>query len=261
VIVAGSQGQEGSSLMRAIYGEHKQLQIQKGDTVVFSADAIPGNEMYYYGAIDELCRNKVHVVYPALDHAIHRSGHASLPEQQHILNLIKPKFVMPIGGTDRHRYKFWELAAQPLGYHQEQVLLPVEGEVIGFAQGSPHSLEIMNLQPQIVDGLGVGDVGPIVLSDRLALGQSGIVVIVIPKKKDELQLDQIRVVSRGFIFMREATEVIEYMKEAVATILSKETRVLKDDEYERMVEKKLSRKLYQIIKREPLIVCEIVPIN
>lgn len=261
VIVAGSQGQEGSSLMRAVYGEHQILRISTNDSVIFSADAIPGNEMAYYGAIDELCRNKVHVVYPAINHGIHRSGHASRPEQQELIEAVKPQYVMPIGGNDRHRFKFWELAAKPLGLKPEQVLIPAEGEVLGIANGKPHVTETVTLQPQIVDGLGIGDVGPVVLSDRLALGQSGIVVVVIPKTNGELQVDQIDVVSRGFIFMREATEVIDYIKEATATIIAKETKALKDDDLERIIEKRLSRKLYRIIKREPMIVAEIVQVE
>lgn len=265
VIVAGSQGQEGSSLMRAVYGEHQILRIAQNDTVIFSADAIPGNEMQYYGAIDELCRNKVHVVYPAINHGIHRSGHASRPEQQELINAVRPRHIMPIGGNDRHRYKFWELAAQPLGFDARQVLIPLEGEVLGFSNGKPSVIETINLQPQIVDGLGIGDVGPVVLSDRLALGQSGIVVVVIPKTKGELQLDQINVVSRGFIFMREATEVIDYIKEATATIITnaseKSGKKPAEDDLERMIEKRLSRKLYQIIKREPMIVAEIVHVE
>ncbi|MDQ5951034.1 MAG: ribonuclease, partial [Patescibacteria group bacterium] len=116
VIVAGSQGQEGSSLMRAIYGEHPSLQIKPSDTVVFSADAIPGNEIAYFGAIDELCRNRVHVLYPDVEKRIHASGHASMPEQQDLLSWVKPDYVMPIGGADRHRFKFFEYVAKPLGF-------------------------------------------------------------------------------------------------------------------------------------------------
>lgn len=263
VLIAGSQGQEGSSLVRAVYGEHQMLRIESNDTVVFSADAIPGNEMQYFGAIDELSRNRVHVVYPAVNHAVHRSGHASLPEQVELLEAVKPQYVMPVGGNDRHRFKFWELAAQPNGFTADRVLMPNDGEVIGFEKGKPGVVDVLNLQPQIVDGLGVGDVGPIVLSDRLVLGQAGIVVIVIPKKKGELQIDQMTVVSRGFIFMREATEVVEYIKEAVATIATNESKKkkLKDDDLERMIEKRLARKLYQIIKREPMIVAEVVPVS
>lgn len=261
VIVAGSQGQEGSSLVRAVFGEHPILRIGQNDTVIFSADSIPGNEVYYYGAIDELSRNKIHVVYPSVRSDIHRSGHASQPEQEKMIDTVKAKYLMPVGGTDRHRFKFFEMAAVPRGYDGNTVLLPVEGEVVGFENGTARSLEKLTLQPQIVDGLGVGDVGPIVLSDRLVLGQAGMVVIIIPRQGDRLLLEKMNIVSRGFIFIKEATEVIEYIKEATSTIISKEQGKLKDDELERVIEKRIARKLYQIIKREPMIVAEIVKIG
>jgi ribonuclease J len=208
-----------------------------------------------------LSRNKIHVVYPSVRPDIHRSGHASQPEQEKLIDVVKPKYLMPVGGTDRHRFKFFEMAAQPLGYDANTVLLPVEGEVVGFENGSAKSLEKLTLQPQIVDGLGVGDVGPIVLSDRLVLGQAGMVVIIIPRQGDRLLLEKMDIVSRGFIFIKEATEVIEYIKEATSTIISKEHNKLKDDELERIIEKRIARKLYQIIKREPMIVAEIVKIG
>lgn len=260
VIVAGSQGQEGSSLVRAVFGEHPILRINQADTVIFSADAIPGNEVYYFGAIDELSRNKIHVIYPSVRPDIHRSGHASQPEQEKLIEVVKPKYLMPVGGSDRHRFKFFEMAAVPLGYDSNSVLLPVEGEVVGFENQTARSLDKLTLQPQIVDGLGVGDVGPIVLSDRLVLSQAGMVVIIIPRQGDRLLLEKMDIVSRGFIFIKEATEVIEYIKEATSTIVSKE-RGLKDDELERVIEKRIARKLYQIIKREPMIVAEIIKIG
>jgi len=260
VIVAGSQGQEGSSLVRAVFGEHPILRIGQNDTVIFAADSIPGNEVYYYGAIDELSRNKIHVVYPAVRPDIHHSGHASQPEQEKLLSIVKPKYVMPVGGTDRHRFKFYENIALPMGYNSTTVLMPGEGEVIGFQADTFKPLEKLTLQAQIVDGLGIGDVGPIVLSDRLVLSKAGMVVIIIPRRGDQLMLDKMDIVSRGFIFIKESTEVIEYIKEATADIVHKEKK-LKDDELERIIERRIARKLYQIIKREPMIVAEIVKIG
>lgn len=254
VIVAGSQGQEGSSLMRAIYGEHPILQIKPNDTVVFSADAIPGNEISYFGAIDELCRNKVHVVYPDVSPAIHASGHASRVEQQELLEAVQPEYVMPIGGADRHRFKFFEYVAEPSQYSSERVLLPDAGAVIGFDGQKVTTVETLELQPQIVDGLGIGDVGPVVLSDRRMLSQAGIVAIVIPRYKGQMMLDKIEVVSRGFIFMKQADEVVDFIKQTVAEIVSDQKKKLKDDELKRIIERRISRRLYKIIQREPMIV-------
>lgn len=254
VIVAGSQGQEGSSLMRAIYGEHQMLDIKPNDTVVFSADAIPGNEVAYFEAIDELARNKIHVLYPSIMPGLHSSGHASMPEQQTILGWVRPQYVMPVGGADRHRYKFFEMVAKPLGFTEQQVLIPESGEILGFQNGTVHSIDTLNLQPQIVDGLGIGDVGPIVLSDRRTLGQAGIVVVVIPRSGKEFLLKEVAVVSRGFIFMKDAEEVVEFIKQTVAEIISENKGQVKDEEVRRVIERRLSRKLYKIIQREPMIV-------
>ncbi|MBP7768839.1 ribonuclease J [Candidatus Woesebacteria bacterium] len=260
MIVAGSQGQEGSSLMRAIYGEHPMLMIHPTDTVVFSADAIPGNEVNFYSAIDELCRNRVPVIYPSILPGIHSSGHASMPEQRMMLEWVRPKYVMPIGGADRHRYLFYDRVAAPLGYTPETVLLPNSGDVLGFANGSVSTVDSLTLQPQVVDGLGIGDVGPVVLSDRRILSQAGIVTVVIPRHKREYLLKEVAVVSRGFIFMKDAEEVVEFIKQTVAEIVTEQQNQLKDDELRKTIERRLSRKLYKIIQREPMIVSVILDV-
>lgn len=261
VIVAGSQGQEGSSLVRAVFGEHRILRINQRDTVIFSADAIPGNEHGYFGAIDELCRNKIHVLYPDVMPNLHKSGHASAPEQQEILGLVKPKYVMPVGGEDRHRYKFYELVASKLGYDQSHVLIPESGEIIGFENREVSSEGALNLRPQVVDGLGVGDVGPIVLSDRRVLGQAGIVMILLPKDASGFDLKNMKIVSRGFVFMKEADEVVKFIKDEVAKLVTEELRKkTSDSEIKNMIEKRISRRLYKIIRREPMIVAEVLEV-
>jgi ribonuclease J len=257
LIVAGSQGQEGSSLTRAIFGEHPILRITNRDSVVFSADAIPGNEIAYYGAIDELSRNKIHVVYPAVMPEIHRSGHASAPEQREVVGLVKPRYLMPIGGADRHRNKFVEEVSTPLGFSEDKVLIPESGDVLSFSNGNVRVEETVSLRPQIVDGLGVGDVGPVVLSDRRTLGQAGIVVVVVNRRNGRFQLDHITVVSRGFVFMKEADDVISFIEQSVVETIEGETKTNKrpnDEGLKRMIEKRLARKLYKVIRREPMIV-------
>ncbi|MFZ1721799.1 MAG: ribonuclease J [Microgenomates group bacterium] len=257
VIVAGSQGQEGSSLVRAIFGEHRALRISPNDTVVFSADAIPGNELPYYAAIDELCRNRIHVVYPAIAKGIHQSGHASAPEQQEMVRTIKPTYLFPMGGADRHRVLFLEKVAEPLGYNENSVLIPESGEILEFGLGSPRTVEKIMLKPQIVDGLGVGDVGPIVLSDRRAMAESGIIVLVIPRENNEFLVDQIEIVSRGFVFMKEAEEVISFIQESTIETIDK-FGTKSDEVLKKEIEKRLARKLFSIIRREPMIVPVII---
>jgi len=257
LIIAGSQGQEGSSLVRAIFGEHPALQIKADDTVVFSADAIPGNEVPYYQSIDELAGNDVRVLYPAIEPGLHHSGHASKQEQRQVVELLKPKLVMPIGGADRHRYLFAINIARLLGYSGEQILRPRSGETVVFTQDGASIGSKFELRPTTVDGLGIGDVGPVVLSDRLKLGDAGIVAVIVPRVKGELKLDQIQLISRGFVFMQKADEVIEFIKQTVRDAIS-QNKNLSDKELGQTIEKRLVRKLYKIIKREPLVIANIV---
>ncbi len=257
LIIAGSQGQEGSSLVRAIFGEHPALQIKSDDTVVFSADAIPGNEVPYYQSIDELAGNDIRVLYPSIEPGLHHSGHASKKEQRQVVELLKPKLVMPIGGADRHRYLFAINIARPLGYSGEQILRPRSGETVVFTQDGASIGPKFELRPTTVDGLGIGDVGPVVLSDRLKLGDAGIVAVIVPRVKGELKLDQIQLISRGFVFMQQADEVIEFIKQTVREAIS-QNKKLSDKELSQTIEKRLVRKLYKIIKREPLVIANIV---
>jgi ribonuclease J len=258
IVIAGSQGQEGSSLVRAVFGEHPTLQITAQDKVVFSADAIPGNEIPYYSAIDELCRNGVDVIYPAIEPTIHQSGHGSAPEQRHLLDLVKPQYVMPIGGADRHRVKFTQFVAAPLHFELNNVLLPAHGEIVHFADGKVDMNDSVQISPRIVDGLGIGDVGPQVLSDRKALSEAGIIVVLIPRVKGKFDFRDIQIISRGFVFMKEADEVIAFIKEETTAAIKSLPNKVKDGEIKRKVERTLAKKLYKVIKREPMIVIDII---
>lgn len=253
IVIAGSQGQEGSSLVRAIYGDSRQIKITPEDKVVFSADAIPGNELTFYGAIDELSRGGIQVIYPAIRPALHSSGHASAAEQKELVGLLKPEYVMPIGGADRHRVLFIDRVAKPLGFDKDQVLVPLHGEVIGFDNRRPSVTERIEIYPRTVDGLGVGDVGPKVLSDRRAMSQAGIIVLLLPRFKGRFQTHKIQVISRGFVFMKEALEVIEFIKKETTSVI-KGAGKQKDIDLKRAIERRVGRKLYKIIRRDPMIV-------
>lgn len=260
LIIAGSQGQEGSSLMRAVSGEHQIVMIHQEDKVVFSADVIPGNEINFYGAIDELSKNGVRVIYPDIEEGIHHSGHAGTEEQKDLLNLIKPKYVMPIGSADRHRALFVERVAEPLGYNRKQVLIPQTGDILTFTKDSAQITGQITIQPRTVDGLGIGDVGKVVLSDRRTMNEAGIIVLVIPRRNGQLDVKRMEVVSRGFVFMKEADEVIQFIKQTVGQIVHENKDRIKDEELRRQIDKRLGRKLYKTIKREPMIVPVILDI-
>lgn len=258
IIIAGSQGQEGSSLVRAVYGEHRAVQITNRDKVIFSADAIPGNEIPYYQAIDELSRNGVDVVYPDIVADLHESGHASAEEQKYLLDLIHPDLVMPIGGADRHRAKFLEFVADEIGFARNKVVLPKHGEVISIGRGFTKVIDKALILPRIVDGLGIGDVGPKVLSERKALGGAGMIVVIVPRHNGVLDVSNIRVISRGFVFLQEAQDVIRFIEEETKHMIDELQAASTDNELLKKIERKLAKKLYAAIRREPMIIAEIL---
>ena len=181
-----------------------------------------------------------------------------MPEQRELVDTIGAKFVMPIGGADRHRALFHKLVATPAGYDHRHVLLPKTGEVLGIDQSGIRVVDEVFLNAKAVDGLGIGDVGRVVLSDRLSLSKAGIIVLVIPKVNGRYELMDMKVVSRGFVFMKEADEVIQFIKEKTAEIIDEDQKPLKEDELKKKIERRLAKKLYKVIQREPMIVPVIV---
>jgi ribonuclease J len=251
VIIAGSQGQPGSSLVRAVYGDHPLITIGKNDKVVFSTEPIPGNEQNVYDTIDELTRNGVDVAYSDVDDNLHVSGHAGQIEQQLLVSLVKAKFVFPIGGTDRHRVLFKKMATQ-LAYQDRDVLLPKNGQIVEFSRGEAQLGETLFLKDLMVDGLGVGDVGDIVLADRKKMAEEGMVVVIIPESGGVLDAEHTSVVSRGFVFMKRADEMVQAIKDETAEVVN-ENREMPETELKKLIEKKLTKRLDKLIGRTPLV--------
>ncbi len=261
VILSGSQGQEGSSLVRAVYGQHK-VQIKPNDLVIFSAGAIPGNEIPYYSAIDELSRNGIKVVYPSVDEGLHQSGHASIDELVRVVSLVKPKYIMPIGGNDRHRARFKQVVAEPLGYKNNQILMPSVGEILELKDDKFYHKGTVDLHFTTIDGLGIGDVGPVVLNDRLILSKAGIIVIVLVKNKDKFLFDKTRIISRGFVFMQQADDIIEFLKKETQLYMMNNKELFNKNKPQmlRKLSDYISKKVYKLIQREPMVVPVIVKI-
>ncbi len=249
VVVAGSQGQPGSSLVRAIWGEHPLLEVKPTDKVVFATEPIPGNETNVYEGIDELSRNRIDVAYSDVDTGLHTSGHAGATEQQLLIALTKPKYLLPIGGSDRHRVEY-ERLAEKMGYTGKDVLLPIDGQVIELEYGQARFGETLSLKSLMVDGLGIGDVGNIVLSDRKQMAEEGMVVVLIPKTADSFDIENIKIVSRGFVFMRQADEVVFAIKDETAKVLAENGE---ESEMKRRIEKRLAKRMNEVIGRTPLI--------
>ena len=251
LIVAGSQGQEGSALVRIAQDEHKEIQIKPDDKVIFSADPIPGNERAVYETIDALAHLGAEVIYHDINDELHVSGHASSGDLMLLMELVKPKYLVPIGGTYRHMVQYRKLAVQ-MGYRQENVFLLEDGQSIELDAGGQarigSSIPLKNI---LVDGLGIGDVGKIVLRDRQVMAEEGMLVVIVPIDEQNGQIaGEVEIISRGVVFMKESQALIDKMKKEVLISLKgmktpvKEWRTAKErikTNLEKLVNKELER--------------------
>ncbi len=261
LIVAGSLGQPGSALSRAANGDHRFIQINKNDTVVFSADPMPSAVVNQGALIDQLTKLGATVIASTITPALHVSGHASLEEIKMMVNLIKPKYIMPMGGEFKHM-KAFQRVAMDMGYREDQILLPDEGEVLNISKDKVlinGKVETFNVY---VDGLGVGDVGSIVLRDRQVMSAEGIVVVVVPIDVRNGQVaGEPDVISRGFVFEKESADLIEEAREIVKSCLKDRGDKTLDWRYSRSeIENNLEKFFFKQTKRNPLIVPIVVEV-
>ena len=262
LIVAGSQGQSGSALSRIANDDHRFVHIQEGDTVVFSADPIPGNEHNVANLIDQLYRKGARVSYSDIMEDLHVSGHGSQGDLMLMLSAVGPTYILPIGGTYRHMMQYRRLA-QDLGYNKEDIFIPEEGEVLEFRAGArPRIVETINLENIMIDGLGVGDVKNVVLRDRQTIATEGIVVIVVPVARSTGKVtSEPDIISRGFVYMKESGVLLDQAKRIVNQSLRlKKGRILDWQFVRRHVEENVSKFSRNNSGRSPLIVPVIVEV-
>jgi len=262
LIVAGAQGQEGSALSRIANDDHKFVKIEDGDTVVFSADPIPGSEHNIDGVIEQLYRRGARVAYSDIMQDLHVSGHGSQGDLMLMLSAVGPKYVMPMGGTYRHIMQYRRLAAD-LGYDKKDVLIPEEGEVLEFKPGMPPKVaETITLENVMIDGLGVGDVGDVVLRDRQTIATDGIVVVVVPMEQSTGRVvAEPDIISRGFVYMRQSGALLDGARKVVSQSLRLKKGKMIDWRFVRkQVESNLERFLLKETGRTPLIVPVIVEV-
>ncbi|MBI2597357.1 ribonuclease J [Candidatus Daviesbacteria bacterium] len=261
VLIAGAQGQPDSSLSRVANEEHKLIKLKVGDSVLFSADPIPSTESAQNALIDSLTTLGANVYYSAITDSLHVSGHAALEELRLMVNLIKPKFMMPIGGTYRHMKKFSQVFTN-MGYETDKILQVLDGDIL---EVKPDNMKVSNrieVQNVFVDGLGIGDVGHVVLRDRKVMSEEGIVVVVVPidqhSGKSEGEID---VISRGFVFEEQSGGLLDEAKTLLKNNLDKHHHKISDWRFTRkLVEDTLERFFYQATLRRPLILSIIVEV-
>lgn len=218
ILMTGSQGEPMSALSRIASGEHSRLDVKRGDVVIIAASPVPGNEKLVSRTVDNLFRRGATVIYRE-ESGVHVSGHASQEELKLMLNLTRPKFFVPIHGEYRHLVSHAKLAER-LGIPRSHVFVVENGTILEFTRGSGRKAGQVPAGKVLVDGLGVGDVGTIVLRDRRMLAQDGMVVVVASVHAEQQAIvSGPDVVSRGFVYVKEAETLLEEAREKVKEIV------------------------------------------
>ncbi len=254
LLCTGSQGEPMSALTRIAMSDHKQVEILPGDTVIISANPIPGNEKLVARVVDLLFRRGAKVIYESVD-GIHVSGHPAQEELKLMLNLLKPKFFIPVHGEHRMLVKHAELAQQ-LGIPKENTFVAENGMVLEFTKRRGRIAGRVPAGRVLVDGLGVGDVGNIVLRDRKQLSQDGILIVVVTINRDSgMIVSGPDIVSRGFVYVRESEALMDEVKERVTRELEKccERNIKEWSAIKSHVKDVLGKFLYEKTRRRPMI--------
>ncbi|GHO44109.1 ribonuclease J [Ktedonospora formicarum] len=253
VICTGSQGEPTSALTRIANQDHRLIRIQEGDTVILSATPVPGNEKMVHRTINNLFKQGADVLYQGLSN-VHVSGHAAQEELKLMLSLVRPKFFMPIHGEYRQLILHAKLAYS-LGIAEENIVVAEDGDVI---EVSPERIDLVDHVTSgnvYVDGLSVGDVGQIVLRDRKVLSQDGILMAVLTVDKETgAPIAGPDIVTRGFVYMRDAEELLANARERVVASLSNLNGHSSDWSFVKdKIKSTLSEYLYEKTRRRPMI--------
>ncbi len=251
LITTGSQGESMAALSRMAASLHKKVTIKPGDTVVFSSSPIPGNEKAVSKVINELSMQGANVIFQDT----HVSGHACQEEIKLIYSLVKPKYAIPLHGEYRH-LKTHAALAESMGIDKDHIFILSSGDVLELSSKEGYVNERVQAGSVLVDGLGVGDVGNIVLRDRQNLAENGIIIVVMTFEKYSNQLlAGPDIVSRGFVYVREAENLLEDARHIVndAVIDCIENNIADWEKIKMIVKETLSDYLWKKIKRNPMI--------
>ena len=260
-ISTGSQGEPMSALTRMALGDHRQMEIIPGDTIIISASPIPGNEKTVGRVIDLLFKQGAHVVYDQVS-GIHVSGHPSQEELKLMINLTKPKFFVPVHGEHRMLIRHARLAKE-MGMPANHVFVAENGQVLEFSRKSGRPAGRVTAGRVLVDGLGVGDVGNIVLRDRKQLSQDGILIVVVTISKEAGSIVAgPDIVSRGFVYVRESEHLMDEVREKVKNVLEKcfAKNITEWSTIKSQIRDSLGKFLYDKTRRRPMILPVIMDI-
>ncbi len=254
IITTGSQGETMSALTRMASGDHRKVVITPNDLVIISANPIPGNENAVSKVIDDLMKIGAEVVYNSLE-AIHVSGHACQEEQKLMLSLIRPKFFIPVHGEYRQLIAHSQ-TAQSLGMNKDDIFIMTNGRVLEMNEYEAKLTGTVPFGKIMVDGLGVGDVGNIVLRDRQKLSQDGLIIIALAMdSKAGMIISGPDIITRGFVYVRESENLIDNIRQMLKIELIKmEEQGISDwSTIKGIIKDKLKEYIFKKTKREPMI--------
>ena len=251
LITTGSQGESMAALSRMASNMHRKVQIKPGDTVIFSSNPIPGNEKAVSRVINELSMKGADVIFQDA----HVSGHACQEEIKLIYSLVHPKYAIPVHGEYRH-LKAQAQVAESLGIPKDNIFLLSSGDVLELDEEKAQVVDRVQTGAILVDGLGVGDVGNIVLRDRQHLAEDGILIVVLTLEKYSNQvLAGPDIVSRGFVYVRESEGLMDEAKHVVVEAIEDcmDRRVTDWGRLKTAIRDSLSEFLWKRTKRSPMI--------
>ena len=253
IITTGSQGEPMSALTRMANGEHRKVNINSNDLVIISATPIPGNEKFVSKVIDDLMKIGAEVVYSALAD-VHVSGHACQEEQKLMLSLIRPKFFIPVHGEYRQLIAH-KNTAKLMGIPEENIMLLKNGKVLELNENEAKFTGNVTVGKVFVDGLGVGDVGNIVLRDRQHLSQDGLIIVVLTMDHNGNVVAGPDIISRGFVYVRESENLMDEVKFLVNTEVMKcvDNHITDWSTIKSTIRDSLKDYIFQTTKRNPMI--------
>lgn len=262
IITTGSQGEPMSALSRIGNEQHRHINLRSDDLIIISASPIPGNEKAVSNLINNLLKYDSKVIYNKIEE-VHVSGHACKTELKLIHSLIKPKFFMPVHGEYRHLVEHKNLACE-LGMKPENIFIMANGRVLELDKDSARKTYMVENGNVLIDGLGIGDIGNIVLRDRKSLGEDGLITIVVTiDQKEGKILAGPDILSRGFVYVRESEELINNIKaiayNEIKMCLDNEIKAWNKIKYN--LKEKINEYIYINTRRNPMILPIIMDVD
>lgn len=254
IIATGAQGEEMAALSRIIKDKHPDISIKKGDTVILSASVIPGNDIYVQNLIDELSIKGAIVFHQAEDMDLHTSGHGYQEDQKIMLNLVKPKFFIPVHGFQSFLYKHAQTASS-VGIKDENIIIPRRGDVINLTRNGYSKGTRVKTMPVLISGSGVGDIGTIEMAERQQLGNNGVIIFsAVISREPRKVVDHPQIQTKGFTFYKGHMEFFNHLNEIGTQMLTKSI----EDKVEikkviDMIKQKFGQMTIKEMNREPVI--------